>query len=288
MVPPGEAFILVWVVLIVLLPLFSKPIHLIVTAHMTLVVLFLGYGWCTGDVAQVEASAIFVLVTHAGCFVEPVNVAEVFVFLVGKFVGIASLENPTHFFISFGIPLPRPTIPPDEPSPGVSWQREHGHEIIIFFFIAAGASISERDIIISLVVVLRVSYSSLATVAVIIFCCRMNGCLPLLKKPPIRGFLGFVFLDWFAIRCGIPVGVDPKVDISGNCLPEEEELVPRSMQSYGKSRKCTDQYHHTCTAQANYGGIEVDWSTNRMKLAVYTPHHEGEVEASSIIVDFSA
>jgi len=74
----------------------------------------------------------------------------------------------------------------------------------------------------------------------------------------------------------------------GNCLPEEEELVPRSMQSYGTSRKCTDQYHHTCTAQANYGGIEVDWSTNRMKLAVYTPHHEGEVEASSIFVDFSA
>ena len=73
----------------------------------------------------------------------------------------------------------------------------------------------------------------------------------------------------------------------GNCLPEEEELVPRSMQSYGKSRKCTDQYHHTCTAQANYGGIEVDWSSNRMKLAVYTPHHEGEVEASSILVDFS-
>jgi len=74
----------------------------------------------------------------------------------------------------------------------------------------------------------------------------------------------------------------------GNCLPEEEELVPRSMQSYGKSRKCTDQYHHTCSAQANYGGIEVDWSTRRMKLAVYTPHHEGEVEASSILVEFSA
>jgi alkaline phosphatase D len=74
----------------------------------------------------------------------------------------------------------------------------------------------------------------------------------------------------------------------GNCIPEDQELVPRSMQSYGTSCKCTNQYHHTCTAQANYGGISVDWSMGRMKLAVYTstPHHEDEVEASSIFVDF--
>lgn len=43
----------------------------------------------------------------------------------------------------------------------------------------------------------------------------------------------------------------------GYCLDEDKELVPRSMQSHGRSNKCTDEYHHTCTARANYGGKHI-------------------------------
>lgn len=71
----------------------------------------------------------------------------------------------------------------------------------------------------------------------------------------------------------------------GYCLQEEKELVPRDRQQYSKLNKCTDSYHHTCSAQANYGGIEVDWDARTVTMSVFTPY-EVEVVASSISIDF--
>mmetsp|Transcript_14275 Transcript_14275/g.30999 ORF Transcript_14275/g.30999 Transcript_14275/m.30999 type:complete len:625 (-) Transcript_14275:98-1972(-) len=70
----------------------------------------------------------------------------------------------------------------------------------------------------------------------------------------------------------------------GNCLDAEKELVPRSKMAYGKGHKCTDQYHHTCSAQANYGGLVVDWDNGTMDITLFTPH-EKEIVASSISID---
>lgn len=75
------------------------------------------------------------------------------------------------------------------------------------------------------------------------------------------------------------------VDSWGYCLAEDEELVPRSRQTFGVGHKCTDNYHHTCSAQANYGGITVDWENRTILLSLFTPH-EAEIVASSIEIDF--
>lgn len=72
----------------------------------------------------------------------------------------------------------------------------------------------------------------------------------------------------------------------GNCLPESEELVPRSKQSYSDANTCTDQVHHTCTARANYGAVSVDWARSVVTLSVYTPHEIAPL-ASSIDIDLA-
>jgi len=48
---------------------------------------------------------------------------------------------------------------------------------------------------------------------------------------------------------------------------------------------CTDNRFHVCRAQANYGGIRVDWERNQIELAIYTPHAT-EVVAARVTLDF--
>lgn len=70
----------------------------------------------------------------------------------------------------------------------------------------------------------------------------------------------------------------------GNCLPAEEELVPRERQRYSLENKCADNYHFTCSAQANYGGLVVDWEKGTITLSLRTPHHKDPI-ASEITID---
>jgi alkaline phosphatase D len=71
----------------------------------------------------------------------------------------------------------------------------------------------------------------------------------------------------------------------GNCLPENEELVPRNNIFYTGANICSDNYLHVCSAEANYGGISVDWNQNKLTLALYTPHSTQPL-AASVVVDF--
>ena len=70
----------------------------------------------------------------------------------------------------------------------------------------------------------------------------------------------------------------------GNCLPAEQELVPKERQRYSLENKCADSYHFTCSAQANYGTMVVDWNAETITLSIRTPHHNSPM-ASEIIVD---
>lgn len=94
--------------------------------------------------------------------------------------------------------------------------------------------------------------------------------------------LDFLFSDFImeqdAKRNHIP-------DQWGYCLPGAEELVPRENQKYSTINKCTDNYHHTCSAQANYGGMVVDWDARTIELSLFTPH-ESEKLASAMVVQF--
>ena len=40
---------------------------------------------------------------------------------------------------------------------------------------------------------------------------------------------------------------------------------------------------HVCTAKANYGGIEVDWTSRQVSMAIYTPH-ETDTIAGRIVI----
>ena len=70
----------------------------------------------------------------------------------------------------------------------------------------------------------------------------------------------------------------------GDCLEAKEELVARNDMKYGKTNICTDNYHHTCAAQANYGGLVVDWEAGNIEISLFTPH-ENEQVASSVRID---
>ena len=70
----------------------------------------------------------------------------------------------------------------------------------------------------------------------------------------------------------------------GNCLPAEQELVPKERQRYSLENKCADSYHFTCSAQANYGTMVVDWNAETITLSIRTPHHNSPM-ASEITVD---
>jgi alkaline phosphatase D len=70
----------------------------------------------------------------------------------------------------------------------------------------------------------------------------------------------------------------------GTCLPAEQELVPRDRQRYSLENKCADNYHFTCSAQANFGTMVVDWNAGTIMLSIRTPHHNSPM-ASEITVD---
>ncbi len=71
----------------------------------------------------------------------------------------------------------------------------------------------------------------------------------------------------------------------GNCDAADNELVPRNKITYSGKNICTNNYMHVCSAQANYGGISVDWNSREILLAVYTPH-ETTPDAATITIDF--
>ena len=61
-------------------------------------------------------------------------------------------------------------------------------------------------------------------------------------------------------------------DAWGHCLPEEEELVPRSNQKVSSSylqRECANNYHHICGMNNMYGGISIDWNNGTIDLSNY-------------------
>lgn len=70
----------------------------------------------------------------------------------------------------------------------------------------------------------------------------------------------------------------------GYCLKKKKELVPRSSITYSDEHTCSENYLHVCSAQANYGGIEVDWDNEKLILSVFTPH-ETEAVAASVTLD---
>jgi len=64
----------------------------------------------------------------------------------------------------------------------------------------------------------------------------------------------------------------------------DSELVSKDKQTVTGDNTCTDQDHHTCSAEANYGGISVDWNAGELLLGVYTPHENNKL-ASSVTLD---
>ena len=70
----------------------------------------------------------------------------------------------------------------------------------------------------------------------------------------------------------------------GDCEPVSNLLVPTDAITASKEHTCTGNSLHVCTAQANYGGIEVDWFTAQVKLSIFTPH-ESDPVAGSVTLD---
>ena len=42
---------------------------------------------------------------------------------------------------------------------------------------------------------------------------------------------------------------------------------------------CTNSDYHVCTAQANYGSVEVDWASREVRMRIYTPHERTPLAA---------
>lgn len=57
----------------------------------------------------------------------------------------------------------------------------------------------------------------------------------------------------------------------GYCRPEEDEPLPRSNITTSGENSCYENLH-VCKAQANYGGIEIDWNNSVIQLYLFTPH----------------
>mmetsp|Transcript_8535 Transcript_8535/g.14167 ORF Transcript_8535/g.14167 Transcript_8535/m.14167 type:complete len:749 (-) Transcript_8535:122-2368(-) len=91
-----------------------------------------------------------------------------------------------------------------------------------------------------------------------------------------------VDLDQDALWCALEVDADMKNEYVtgqwGNCMAKELELVPRANITSSGENSCQDRLH-VCSARANYGGIEVDWDNNVMKLSIFTPHANDPVAA---------
>jgi alkaline phosphatase D len=70
----------------------------------------------------------------------------------------------------------------------------------------------------------------------------------------------------------------------GYCLPENDELVPRANITASGENSCYEDLH-ICKAQANYGGVEVDWEKNLIQLYLFTPHASNPV-AGKVTIGF--
>jgi alkaline phosphatase D len=89
-------------------------------------------------------------------------------------------------------------------------------------------------------------------------------------------------LDQADLWCALKVDADDANEYVsgqwGNCMPKELELVPRGNITVSGEHSCDDSLH-VCSARANYGGIEIDWDNNFMKLSIFTPHATEPVAA---------
>ena len=84
--------------------------------------------------------------------------------------------------------------------------------------------------------------------------------------------------------CAIRTNANNEMIDWGDCLEAKKELVARKDMEYSKTNICTDNYHHTCAAQANYGGLVVDWEAKSIEITLFTPHEKEQV-ASSVRID---
>ena len=62
-----------------------------------------------------------------------------------------------------------------------------------------------------------------------------------------------------------------------NCKPYDD-IYSNIIAS--KERICTNSAVHVCNAQANFGGIVVDWENQSVTLSILTPHETSPVAAS--------
>jgi len=65
----------------------------------------------------------------------------------------------------------------------------------------------------------------------------------------------------------------------GNCAPLDQELV--QSWSSNTTHGCTESDFHICRAKSNYGFLEVDFSSRRLRMGVRTPE-EGEEVAHTV------
>ena len=62
-----------------------------------------------------------------------------------------------------------------------------------------------------------------------------------------------------------------------NCKPYND-IYTNIISS--KDRICTNSAVHVCNAQANFGGIKIDWVDQSVTLSIFTPHETRPIAAS--------
>ena len=77
----------------------------------------------------------------------------------------------------------------------------------------------------------------------------------------------------------------------GYCIPEKEEVVPRSDQKVTILNEqllssCAQNYHHLCEAHNMYGGISIDWENGKIELSNFAPSTNKEA-ISTVTVHFT-
>jgi hypothetical protein len=70
-----------------------------------------------------------------------------------------------------------------------------------------------------------------------------------------------------------------RLQLDGAVVPDPAQISV----SASSENICTGDPFHVCSAQANYGGIEVDFSSSQVKMSIFTPHESTEVAASLTI-----
>ena len=70
----------------------------------------------------------------------------------------------------------------------------------------------------------------------------------------------------------------------GNCQPKSEMVVPAARSTSTKLNSCSGQAMHVCSATANYGSIDVNWSTNEVSMNIFTPHQLTQPLAASVTI----